>query len=253
MDRTAVISDIHANMAALEAVLEDIEGLGVRRIVCLGDVIGYGPEPREVLAAVAERCEWMLLGNHEEGLVENKAQDFNDRARSALEWTGDRLNDASCPEEENYALWDHIDEMERARVEGELLFVHASPRDPVREYVLPQDALDRQKMQELYTAFEQKIAFGGHTHVPGVFEDGKFFRHQSMLDEVYRPDGKALVNVGSVGQPRDGDPRSCYLVIEEDGGLRFRRVRYDVERTVRKIREVPQLHDFLAARLVHGR
>ena len=249
----ALISDIHSNIEALNAVLEDLEGLGVEEIVCLGDVIGYGPNPRETLEAV-RRCRFCLLGNHEEGLLNlESAVDFNERARRALEWTSAQLLSPDHPKEENYALWDFIDAFEEERVENDFHFVHASPRQPVREYVLPADALDRFKMKDIFEHIQGRVAFGGHTHVPGIFVRGRTFRYQGDLEGKQTfPEEKCLINIGSVGQPRDGDNRACYLVV--DGDVFFwRRVSYDIATTMRKIKRIPELDDFLANRLKGGK
>lgn len=248
----ALISDIHANTEALSAVYEDMEGQGVKDVYCLGDVIGYGPEPRETLSMVA-RCAFILLGNHEEGLLYS-ADDFNDRARRALDWTRDQISSPAFPKEANYALWEMIDGFLRERREGDLLFVHASPREPVREYVLPADALDRQKMKDIFEHMQDmRVCFGGHTHVPGVFLEGGVFQHQSSFPDgrFLLPGRRCLVNIGSVGQPRDGDPRASYVLLDGDS-LVFRRVAYDYQTTMKKIRAVPELDDFLARRLALG-
>jgi len=247
----ALISDIHSNTEALTAVFEDMEAFPVEEVYCLGDVIGYGPEPRETLKMV-QRCRFVLLGNHEEGLL-YCAEDFNERARSALEWTRSELSSSSYAREENHALWDFIDGFEEQHVENGHLFVHASPRQPTREYVMPADALDRAKMTDIWGHMDGRVSFGGHTHVPGVFLEGGMFRHQSDLPEKFPlPDRKCLVNIGSVGQPRDGDNRACYVLLDGDVCI-FRRAPYDFQATMAKIQGNPALHDFLAARLKAGK
>jgi diadenosine tetraphosphatase ApaH/serine/threonine PP2A family protein phosphatase len=250
----ALISDIHSNVEALTAVFADMAAFGVQRVLCLGDVIGYGPQPRETLELV-RRCEFILLGNHEEGLLDTICGDgFNDRARKALEWTRDELNSPRFAKEQNYGLWDLIDTMQTQRQEGDVLYVHASPRQPVREYVMPADALDRTKMADIFGHMATaRICFGGHTHVPGIFTEGGQFRHQSEFkdERVALPKERCLVNIGSVGQPRDGDNRACYVIVDGDF-LQFRRVAYDIPGTMRKIQANPALDDFLARRLKAG-
>lgn len=248
----ALISDIHSNTEALTAVFEDMQGFDVEKIYCLGDVIGYGPEPRETLEMVKD-ASFILLGNHEEGLLYT-ADSFNDRARTALEWTRDQLNSSEFAKEENFVLWELIDGFKEQERDGDLMFVHASPRQPVREYVMPADALDRSKMTDIFRHMgNAKACFGGHTHVPGMFIEGSGFRHQSdMGDRVAMPtDRRCLVNVGSVGQPRDGDRRASYVLMDGNE-LLFRRVEYDVISTMRKIASNPALDDFLARRLKAG-
>ncbi len=249
----AIISDLHSNLEALQAVWADMAAFPVRRVVCLGDVIGYGANPREVLLDAGSRCEFMLLGNHEHGLMEG-AGSFNDRAYKALLWTQSQLNARGQSAADNARLWGLIECMPERREDGQMLFVHASPVNPVEEYVLPADALDRARMGVLFAHIEGRVAFGGHTHVPGVFPDGgQLFRHQSEFAGWQAlPTGKSFVNVGSVGQPRDGDPRSCYVLIDDDR-IQFRRVAYDVDQAMAKILAVAELDKFLAQRLKVGK
>jgi diadenosine tetraphosphatase ApaH/serine/threonine PP2A family protein phosphatase len=249
----AIISDLHSNLEALQAVWSDMAAFPVSRVVCLGDVIGYGSNPREVLKDVGARCEFMLLGNHERGLMEG-AGAFNDRAYKALLWTQAQLNARTASAADNAVLWGLIEGMAESREENGRLFVHASPVNPIEEYVLPADALDQLRMSELFRHIEGRVGFGGHTHVPGVFPDGgQLFRHESEFQGWQPlPAGKAFVNVGSVGQPRDGDPRSCYLLVDGDR-IQFRRVAYDVEKAMAKIVAVPELDNFLAHRLKVGK
>lgn len=246
----ALISDIHGNLEALEAVLEDMAAFPVDRIVCLGDVIGYGPDPRECLERV-KRCDFVLLGNHEHGLL-FEPDHFNEYARNALEWTRNELNSNAHAKEDNYGLWTFVDSFQTEQVEGDWHFVHGTPRDATNEYLLPPDALDRTKMGEIFSAQKARISFGGHTHVPGLFAQGAAFRHQSDCGErVALPEGRAHVNIGSVGQPRDGDPRACYALLDGNEVL-FRRVEYDFVKTMRKIAANPMLDDYLAKRLRKG-
>lgn len=249
----AIVSDLHANMEAIRAVLDDIERRGIDRILCLGDVIGYGPEPVEALRLV-ERFEVCLRGNHEEAVL-TFAEDFNEKARTALDWTRDRLNDESLDREERFRLWGILgDRMIVSHRIDDALLVHGSPRDPIREYMLPRDANDRRKMAECFARMESTWCFVGHSHVPGVYPEDGGFLAAADLDGGFRAQRgrKAIVNVGSVGQPRDGDPRACYAVWDGDE-VRFLRVAYDVEATRRKILETGVLPRYLADRLALGR
>jgi len=249
----ALISDLHSNMEAIEAVLADIERRGIERIVCLGDVIGYGPEPVAALRLL-DRFELCLRGNHEEAVL-YVAEDFNDKAREALDWTRDQLNDVRLSREERYSLWGLLgDEMKvEVRLESALL-VHGSPRDPIREYVLPRDARDLQKMGEIFDRIPDQFCFVGHSHVPGVYPNSGGFLPPSACQDGYRREAgiKALINVGSVGQPRDGDPRACYATWDGDQ-VWFHRVEYDVGKTMELIRRQPGLPNYLADRLKVGR
>ena len=136
--------------------------------------------------------------------------------------------------------------------DGAFTFVHGSVRNPLSEYVFPEDVHNVKKLERLFALIE-RYAFQGHTHVPGIFtEDGRFLSPGDVGDRYPLPSGKMMVNVGSVGQPRDGDPRACYVVLT-DSQIEFRRVSYPVEQTMEKIYAVPELDPFLADRLREGR
>jgi predicted phosphodiesterase len=253
----AFVSDIHGNTEALGQVWADIEAHDRRtQIYCLGDVIGYGPQPRECLLDVMERCEVCLVGNHEHGAL-FYAADFNPKARLAIEWTKAQLNEGE--REENFRLWNYISDMpetHRFRVPaGEILLAHGSPRDPVREYLLPPDGQDQKKMQGCFEKMgKAKFCFVGHSHVPGVYPESGGFLTPDELGGSYSPgEGRCIVNIGSVGQPRDGDTRSSYVLLDpETGKVTFRRVEYDFRSTMARI-QASDLDDYLADRLARGR
>ncbi|MFK7739161.1 MAG: metallophosphoesterase [Planctomycetota bacterium] len=252
----AFLSDIHSNIEALETVLAEVQNLGADRLICLGDVIGYGPEPRVALRTIMDRCEFSLLGNHEHGAM-FYASDFNPRARAAIDWTRDQLNRRDCSREENMQFWNYLDSMKKEHREQDMLFVHGSPRDPVREYMMPRDAQDQQKMSECFAKMgDAKLCFIGHSHVPGVYTQSGKFLMPSEIDMQWQVDEPAIVNIGSVGQPRDGDTRSSFVTYDGDGSdgtVRFHRVPYDHEATMAKIRAIEDLPDYLADRLAQGR
>jgi diadenosine tetraphosphatase ApaH/serine/threonine PP2A family protein phosphatase len=249
----AFISDIHSNTEAYGACLEEIGRLKVDRILCLGDVIGYGPEPRQTLLDVMERCELSLLGNHEHGAM-YYASDFNPKARAAIDWTRDQLNRRDCPREENMRLWNYLGAMPERHVEGNLLLVHGSPTDPVRDYIVPRDIADPAKMAERFSKMNgQQLCFVGHSHVPGVYlEDGRFLPPSEVENGYAVGKARAIVNIGSVGQPRDGDPRASFATFDGERVF-FHRVAYDFQKTMAKIRAIPELPDYLAERLAVGR
>ena len=262
---TALISDLHANLPALETALSDARERGARRFVCLGDVIGYGASPKPCLDLVMRLCSstpddpglepgLCLLGNHEHALL-HSAQDFNPKARSAIEWTRENLNDPS-DREAGYRYWDFLDSLSPVARDERALFVHGSPRDPVREYLLPRDSRNKEKMEDNFARMDRPVCFVGHSHVPAVyFEDGGFFRPRGAEErQALSPlaPGKAIVNVGSVGQPRDGDPRLSYALFDGEN-VTFRRLEYDIEAAAAAIRAVPELPPFLAERLAIGR
>jgi diadenosine tetraphosphatase ApaH/serine/threonine PP2A family protein phosphatase len=254
----AVISDIHANLAAFKAVLEDIAHQGIDRIYCLGDIIGYGPDPRACID-LARNLTVNLLGNHEEAVLFG-AIGFNPKAKVAIDWTREQLSLESASQEDNRELWNFIGGLARQRREGDFLYVHGSPRDPTREYIFKQDYRDRKKMDEIFGSppdFKWKVCFAGHTHHPGIFAQDqpyKFIEPQQVGGRYSYASSPAriLVNVGSVGQPRDGDWRASYVIVDDDA-ISFRRLDYDVQKTVRRFRECPNLPEYLAKRLQEGK
>lgn len=252
MSRTAIVSDIHGNYAALEAVLKDIEGLNVDRIVCLGDVIGYGPDPCECLDKVSE-FEFCVLGNHDSSALFDP-EGFNIAAERAIFWTRNQIESPPDGPEAGRRRMQFICSLPRVVDEGNVLFVHGSPRGPTNEYVFPEDTQNIKKMEKLFSMVSH-VCFQGHTHVPGIFTCDFRFIRPCDLPEPY-PLGDAcqrvMINVGSVGQPRDGDPRSCYVIFD-GASIEFRRVEYDVEKTVAAIEAEPELDDFLGYRLREGR
>ncbi|MBI1918052.1 MAG: metallophosphoesterase family protein [Planctomycetes bacterium] len=246
----AIISDIHGNLEALRAVLEDIAQHAVEATYCLGDTVGYGPNPRECLELVMD-CRVTLLGNHDQAALFDPSN-FNEKAERAILWTRAQL-EASLPSRAAMERrWEFLAEMPRTYREGDLLLVHGSPRNPINEYIFPEDIYNERKMDALFRLVE-RYCFQGHTHVPGIFTESLAFLSPEDVDGTYQLDGrKVMVNVGSVGQPRDGDPRACYVLLDGDT-LHYRRVEYDVDATVRKIFSIPDLDNFLAERLRQGR
>lgn len=251
--KRALISDIHSNLEALQAVLADIEEQGVSEIYCLGDIIGYGPNPCECIDLVRKHCKATILGNHDQGALFDP-EGFNSGAERAIFWTREQLeNPTGANAKGQEERWDFLGMLPRTTREDQLLFVHGSARIPLNEYVFPEDIYNQRKMEKIFSLIE-KSCFQGHTHVPGVFTEGMRFLSPEETNQEYRLDTeeKIMINVGSVGQPRDGDWRSCYVVIE-DGTARFRRVEYDKDKTIDKIYNIPELDDFLGDRLREGR
>lgn len=256
----AVISDIHANFAALRAVILDIEELGLDRIICLGDIVGYGPDPAECVSLIRQRCHLCLKGNHDVAAT-HEPLGFNQAARQAALWTKRRLAPGWFSGPTRRANWQWLLTLPDRHSEDRRLFVHGSPRDPIMEYVEAADLFENDlatgrpapstKIQHIFS-YILDTCFVGHTHRPGVIDEAYAFHTPSSLDQVWRGAGKALINVGSVGQPRDGDPRASYVVVDETE-VRFRRVEYDIAETVEKIRRIGWLHEQLAERLTEGR
>ena len=250
MVKRAIVSDIHGNLEALEAVLADIANHGITEIYSLGDVIGYGPNPRQCIDKVME-FDVCILGNHDQGALFDP-EGFSSGAEHALFWTRQQLESPGDDPEQNERRWDFLLELPRNHRENGLMFVHGSARNPLSEYVFPEDVYNARKIERIFSLI-QGHCFQGHTHVPGVFtEDGRFHSPGEMDSVFELGSRKTMINVGSVGQPRDHDPRACYVLLE-DRRVTFRRVEYPLETTVAKIHAVPELDDFLGDRLREGR
>jgi len=194
----AIISDIHANLAALRAVLKDLDEQGCTEVLCLGDVVGYNAEPEECVQLLKARGIQNLLGNHDSYITTGQNCERSQVVASIIDDHRTRLSK------------DSIDWLKQSLPRlsmGDILFVHGGPDDPVDQYIYEVDE----------TLFPEgvNVLFAGHTHVQAKFDIG----------------GKVFCNPGSVGQPRDGDPRAAYAILD-GGSIRLRRVAYDVARTV---------------------
>jgi diadenosine tetraphosphatase ApaH/serine/threonine PP2A family protein phosphatase len=237
------MSDVHGNAHALETVLAAIEDEAPDAVWCLGDTVGYGPRPNECCALLAEAADVCLIGNHD--LLALGAEvlegDFNPDAGAAGRWTRDVLDKASRS---------FLAGLEpSARVDRAELF-HASARDPVWEYVLGGEAA-----LATFELTEAPLVLVGHSHVPfAISLEGDVLAgaHAPAGTETSLSPGRRLCNPGSVGQPRDGNPRAAWLLLDfEGGGASFRRVAYDVKATQAEIRAAG-LPESLASRLAHG-
>jgi diadenosine tetraphosphatase ApaH/serine/threonine PP2A family protein phosphatase len=241
--RIVLVSDIHSNAVALEAVLAALPSYD--ELWCLGDTIGYGPEPNRCLALMRKLARYALTGNHDLaslGLV--SLADFNALARKANEWNNQQLE----PE-----LRAYLQELPAILPLPEVTLAHASPRDPIWEYIL-----DAETAAVNLDHFTTQVCFVGHTHVPTMFAyhaDGKTDLRRGRPGEILRlkPDSRYIINPGSVGQPRDGDPRAAYAIWDTKAHtIRFNRVEYDIDATQRKM-QAAGLPDLLSERLVFGR
>jgi predicted phosphodiesterase len=255
----AIVSDLHSNLAALEAVLADIRSRSIERVLCLGDVVGYGPDPVACVDLV-RGFENTLQGNHDEAIFHSdKTEEFNARAEMAVEWTRGELSRGS--ENDVAERLDFLRSREPMKElvidEVPITLAHGSPRRPLREYIFPRDVRNAAKMQDIFERF-RRICFVGHSHVPGIYTQDLNYTHPSELEflKIYHfEDGmKTVVNVGSVGQPRDRDPRACYVTLtDEADAVVFRRVEYDIERTRQRIYQASGLDNSLGDRLLEGR
>ncbi|MDA8218048.1 MAG: metallophosphoesterase family protein [Dehalococcoidales bacterium] len=223
----AVISDIHSNLAALQAVLADMSS--VDEVWCLGDTVGYGPDPNECLALLLQQKHLAIAGNHDWASVGKlDLSSFNPDAQTANLWTSAQLTDTNK---------EIIRNLPRELTVGEFTLAHGSPREPIWEYIL-----DSGQAAANLRYFDTKYCLVGHTHVPAVFlspagREPAGSQHPSSDTVVRLGERRLIVNPGSVGQPRDGDPRAAYAILDTAGGtLRFRRVEYDIAATQEKMR-----------------
>jgi diadenosine tetraphosphatase ApaH/serine/threonine PP2A family protein phosphatase len=240
--RVAVVSDIHSNLHALEAVLEAVDAERPDGLWCLGDVVGYGPRPNECCALVKQRAEICLAGNHDLAVRGDiDLREFSGDAAAAAHWTRGVLDEPAR------AFLDGLGSS--ASRDGVALY-HASARDPVWEYVLSDEAAEA-----TLALAGAPLVLVGHSHAAllAVERDGTVTGGLADAGtELELADGRFLLNPGSVGQPRDGDPRSSYLILDLDARrASFRRVAYDVERTQAEIRAAG-LPEALAERLSTG-
>jgi len=246
----ALVSDIHSNLEALDAVCADIADKKCEAIYCLGDVVGYGPDPRACLDRVAE-FGFSLMGNHDHAVFMEPVG-FNTAAERAVFWT--RCTLETEPDEAlRRRRWELLASMPAYERKDAALYVHGSPRRPLHEYLFPDEAeVNMTKLAEVFDML-QHVCFVGHTHLPGLFTETFEFLTPTQLGHRYTVENrKVVVNVGSVGQPRDLDPRACYVTV--DGPVvRWHRVPYDHAKTMEKILAVKELDEFLANRLAEGR
>ncbi len=251
MANAAFISDVHANLEALTVVLADIERRRIDCIFCLGDVIGYGPDPAACTDLVMARCRATIRGNHDEALIHGPVG-FNPVARGAIEWTRKRLAPRIW-RPDSRKRWDFLSDLPLHHEWEGFLLVHGSPRDPTSEYIMDRDILfgPPTMFSEIFARFAT-VCLVGHTHIPGVFYEGpRFVPQRDVPSPLPLGDRKMVVNVGSVGQPRDHDRRACYVTFE-DGAFHFHRLEYPFTTTQRKIREAGELDVRLAERLAEG-
>lgn len=239
-----LISDIHANLEALEAVLAHASGTDSPRYYCLGDVVGYGPNPGECLALVRAQGMATVMGNHEQALADSSsAFGFTPLARQSLSLTRRLLAKADL---------NRLKLLPDSIVSDRAVFVHGCPPDKVSTYI---SSLDNATLARVMAGMERGLCFVGHTHVPIIAEYSKgAVQRKKFGPKPYRldPGKKYIINTGSVGQPRDGDPRAAYVLWDRDQDtVELVRVEYDVRKTIRRLEKkgFPQV---LGARLLQG-
>lgn len=244
--RYAVISDIHSNTEALETALNEIKNRLVDRIFCCGDITGYGPEPGNCLKLLKQAGASMIMGNHDAALTgKMSTKGFNEYAAEAVRINRESMSEAEISE---------INSLADAVKENNIFFTHGSPRDRLNEYLISERSLS-----ENIDLFEGNICFAGHSHLPLVYEkkpDGKAkLKPAGRHGETFSIDNacRYIVNVGSIGQPRDGDPRACFVIY--DTGKKkaeYVRLEYNIKATQSKMREL-KLPEYLIMRIDKGR
>lgn len=242
MNSYAVISDVHANLEALHAVLEALERESYDALLFLGDTVGYGPSPNECAALLKEQSKIMLAGNHDWAAIGlTDISFFNPYAKAAIEWTGEALSDDNRAFLQNLPL--------TATLTGDNIYlVHATPIEPQQwHYVSNVD-----DAEDCFYAFKEKICFIGHSHMPFIVErssKGAIALHYGSAG--IKEDNRYIVNVGSVGQPRDGNPRAAYALLRGNA-VEIKRVPYDIVVTQKKMKKAG-LPSYLIDRLALGR
>jgi diadenosine tetraphosphatase ApaH/serine/threonine PP2A family protein phosphatase len=240
--RILVLSDVHANLAAFQAVLDDAAGKW-DKIWYLGDLVGYGPNPNECVELLRRHDHLALSGNHDWAALDKlDISDFNEEARTAVLWTRDTLTEASLA---------FLDSLPAKRKQNQFTLAHASPRHPVWEYIV-----DYETARENFEHFSTPYCLVGHTHVPVLIaedtDDDLFVLTPTYQETIYLEDTRVIINPGSVGQPRDADPRAAYALLNsEELTWEFHRVAYPVEETQAQMRDLG-LPEALAARLAYG-
>ena len=241
--KIALISDLHSNEEALRAVLKDISQKKADKIVCLGDIIGYGASPRQCVELVKKHADITICGNHDMAALGLTNKDyFNPNAKHAVEWTQNQLNDTDVEFLKNLPL---VAEWE------DLIFVHANLSDPSSwGYILDEFDADA----TFSVMGQHNVCFIGHSHVPVVFEEGEIVKYLGNYEQYPTlPGRKYIVNVGSVGQPRDGNPDAAYVLYDTHHSLiELRRVSYDIKNAQSRIVKAG-LPEFLAERIAFGR
>jgi predicted phosphodiesterase len=280
----ALISDIHSNFEALCAVMDDIENQDVDSVFCLGDIVGYGPDPEKCTDIIMQEVRQTLLGNHDFALL-NAPYGFNPIAAEVIHKTqeimrpsqDDQMADNSTDDSLYYACrtrenippcmilerskpdrWAFLKALPEKFEHGDVLYVHGSPLDPTFEYIFPDSyktGWDPDRLHELMTSV-QRLCFCGHTHMPCAITSDLECIHPYQCNSHLSldPRKKYIINLGSVGQPRDRDPRSCYLLFDPDAGIiEWRRITYDIESVIKKSDTMCGKGNWCGARLRQGK
>ncbi len=219
--RYLIISDIHSNLAAFEAVLADAGSFD--KVWCLGDMVGYGPDPNECVERLRDLPHICVAGNHDWAtLGKLDTEDFNPNAKRVCLWTRKQLSPSNL---------EYLEALPKSLIEENFTLVHGSPRHPIWEYILNPSIA-----QANFEHFDTRFCFVGHTHVPVIYRDNPNqacdVLKPSLDDPLVLGEDRLIINPGSVGQPRDGDPRASYAVLDSDElALEYRRISYPIETT----------------------
>lgn len=222
----AVISDVHANIEALRAVLTEIRNKKITDILFLGDAVGYGPDPDECVEVLKSECKVLLAGNHDKAAIGlTDIEFFTPYARAAIEWTKETITEKTISILKDLPISKEIED-------SKILLVHSTPKQPEEWHYL----LSLWDAEINFHYFENKICLLGHSHRPSIIErlpSGEMiaYRDEAMIGDAER----YMINAGSVGQPRDGDPMACYVVINDES-VKLHRVEYDIKKTQDKMR-----------------
>ena len=235
--RIAILSDIHGNLEALTTNINYIEDDKIDEIYCLGDIVGYGSNPNECIENIDEKCKKVVIGNHDHAVLGlTSTEYFNDFAKISTFWTRNILTEQNR---------DYLASLEFTHIENDILLVHSTPSDPMMWHYILSEIDARQELNH----FEQQVCFIGHSHFPIVFHSNGFSRKSKLTLEQ---DVRYIVNVGSVGQPRDGNPKTCFCIYDDESKeVEYIRLNYDIEKTKEKIIRAG-LPVFLADRLTKG-
>jgi diadenosine tetraphosphatase ApaH/serine/threonine PP2A family protein phosphatase len=225
--RYAILSDVHSNLEALEAVLYDVGVRKIQDVVFLGDAVGYGPNPNECIELLVKRCRVLLAGNHDWGVIgQTDIAYFNEYAREAIEWTRDVLTEKNSKTLASFPVTKEIEK-------GDMLLVHSTPKEPNMWHYL----LTLWDAEINFHYFSNKFCFLGHSHYPFIIErlpSGELVTYKEAASKGQSE--RYIMNVGSVGQPRDGDPRASYAIVNEEK-MEIIRVPYNIEAVQKKMRK----------------
>ena len=241
--RIAIYSDVHSNLEAFEAVLRDIDRQKVDKKIFLGDIVGYGPNPNECVELLKDNADTMLGGNHDWAAVDKTdASYFNPYARESMLWTKDALTDENR---------EFLKTLSASKVDEEFQLAHSTPFEPEQWHYI----MNYQDAQDSYPYLEKDVCFIGHSHQPIIIEfiDGANLMPIRDMYKTLDKNRKYIINVGSVGQPRDSNPDACYLTIDtKTGDIQYRRVEYEVKRVQKKMTK-HKLPKYLIDRIALGR